>query len=497
MQDRSNQLHLFPMRPVFILLLSLVAAAKIRGVSPENQHLYVPEQNKWHCLLDPSIVLNFDQINDDFCDCPDGSDEPGTGACAFSAEAPKYFFCENEGYFSLKIENYKVDDGVCDYDICCDGSDEPSRKCENKCGEVRKQYDDFVRNRKQNVQEALVAKNYLVEKASQAKQELAEKLAVMKNEIHTKDEDLKFLVAQLASAELSGEDVDEDSVVQEALRLAERVEEKLANIAKTAKELQQKLSLLEKMLSDLAQNFNPNFNDASVKLCVKLFEEYMSNKQEETEEAGVVSLYELTEKLKNIRAPTDEGVVPSFENMVHHYFSKVISTFKPQEDKNDEPRPERISKAAAEINEKIKSLEKVLHSKSSEASIYEEKIHQTFGKNDILRSVEGVWVTGKIGEYIYKLGFLDSLYQDNNLVGRFSSCDDNTLYFTQGSKCWNGPQRSATVYMVCASENRLVSVSEPEKCQYRFVLETPLVCEALTDEDIARGFKVDISKLVI
>ena len=68
-------------------------------------------------------------MNDDYCDCVDGTDEPGTSACGNS-----HFWCENIGYKGQYVFSSRVNDGICD---CCDGSDEkyaaPSSNCENTC----------------------------------------------------------------------------------------------------------------------------------------------------------------------------------------------------------------------------------------------------------------------------------------------------------------------------------------------------------------------------
>ena len=36
----------------------------------------------------------------------------------------KMLYCRNAGYIALYVDDFKVNDGVCDYDVCCDGSDE-------------------------------------------------------------------------------------------------------------------------------------------------------------------------------------------------------------------------------------------------------------------------------------------------------------------------------------------------------------------------------------
>lgn len=62
---------------LFLLLsASSISAASIRGVQPSLLSVYTSDTDKFKCL-DGSKSLQRSRVNDDYCDCLDGSDEPG------------------------------------------------------------------------------------------------------------------------------------------------------------------------------------------------------------------------------------------------------------------------------------------------------------------------------------------------------------------------------------------------------------------------------------
>ena len=98
-----------------------------RGVNPKDFSKY-KNGDTFACIGDEGTVVPASSINDDFCDCTDGSDEPGTSACAGMEPALReiLFFCGwEDGSDSRAVHSSRVNDGVCD---CSNGADEWNRR---------------------------------------------------------------------------------------------------------------------------------------------------------------------------------------------------------------------------------------------------------------------------------------------------------------------------------------------------------------------------------
>ena len=110
-------------------------ALRGRGMTAGMKERYLPVDAPFVCD-NGAKRLPHSSINDGFCDCADGADEPGTSACSGllkdgAAAAAKTFQCVNKGYKLVQIPASRVDDAVCD---CCDGSDEGSLvQCPDVC----------------------------------------------------------------------------------------------------------------------------------------------------------------------------------------------------------------------------------------------------------------------------------------------------------------------------------------------------------------------------
>lgn len=126
----------------------------VRGVSSKHQGFYNPDKD--FTCLDGSISIHFSSVNDDYCDCPDGSDEPGTSACPNGR-----FFCPNIGFKPLYLQSSRVNDGICD---CCDGSDEydSSVACFNQCQKFGEEENEKIKKQLEEANVGFNAKKVLI-----------------------------------------------------------------------------------------------------------------------------------------------------------------------------------------------------------------------------------------------------------------------------------------------------------------------------------------------
>ncbi|XP_045813218.1 glucosidase 2 subunit beta [Trifolium pratense] len=183
------RLQIFLISLLLVLLLPFSSSSKpkdpLLGIAPQDEK-YFKSSDVIKCK-DGSANFNKDQLNDDFCDCPDGTDEPGTSACPSGK-----FYCRNAGHSPVYLFSSRVNDGICD---CCDGSDEydGKAKCPNTCWEAGKVARDKLKKKIATYQEGVKVRKQAIEQAHLALEKDAAELSKLKKE----ESILKGVVKQL------------------------------------------------------------------------------------------------------------------------------------------------------------------------------------------------------------------------------------------------------------------------------------------------------------
>lgn len=206
-----------------LCVLCVVSESIVRSAasSPQNQFLGIaPEDEKYYKssevirCKDGSKKFGRAQLNDDFCDCPDGTDEPGTSACPGGK-----FYCRNVGHTPLQLFSSRVNDGICD---CCDGSDEYDGKvnCPNTCWEAGKVARDKLKKKIATYQEGVVIRNQEVEQAKVAMAKDEAELSKLLND----EKILKRLVEQLKERKEQIEKAEEKERLQKEKEEQEKKE---------------------------------------------------------------------------------------------------------------------------------------------------------------------------------------------------------------------------------------------------------------------------------
>jgi protein kinase C substrate 80K-H len=250
--------------------------------------------------------LSYSQVNDNTCDCPDGSDEPGTAACASidtlspeqplpgslsgstsTANALPGFWCANAGHIGTYIPFSFVNDGVCDYNLCCDGTEEYSGvggvKCPNKCAEIGKEYRRVEEERRKALEKAGKRRKTMAKESRELRRRVEARIASLTTEVEglvAKRDELVKKHDSIVAAD-AGRVIKEGGaggklgvLVGLAKERIEELRETLQEVFDDRKELKAKVDELENILRNFREDYNPNFNDEGVKTAVKAWEDY-------------------------------------------------------------------------------------------------------------------------------------------------------------------------------------------------------------------------------
>lgn len=259
------------------------------------------------------------------------------------------FYCKNKGHVPAYVPHTYINDGVCDYDLCCDGSDEWAGvggvKCPDKCGPIGKEFRRLEEIRQRTAMNAMRRREELVGEAKALKDGVVAKIAELENEIRgweTTKDDLERHYKETERRE-RGKVVSSKGKGSKTTILAglakQRVEglrNALVGVAEKRDALKAKVGQLEAILSTFKEEYNPNFNDEGVKRAVKAWEDYAANKAPEIEALEYSADMELEELTKpdsetdginwaewetEEESDVDASECPLFDTFMHNFLT--------------------------------------------------------------------------------------------------------------------------------------------------------------------------------
>uniref|UniRef100_A0A4W4EET1 Glucosidase 2 subunit beta n=1 Tax=Electrophorus electricus TaxID=8005 RepID=A0A4W4EET1_ELEEL len=445
------------------LALSLGAAVEVqrpRGVPITKRQFY--DENLPFTCLDGSRTIPFDRVNDDYCDCKDGSDEPGTSACPNGN-----FHCTNAGFRPTFIPSSRINDGICD---CCDTTDEynSGAKCENTCKELGRKEREVLQRMAEITKEGFLLKQQLIEEAKAGQQERQRKLTEMQNSRKEMEEKVEALRTVKETAEVPEKEAKErhlkawegkaDGVFVQFMMMFVFFSVSLAEL-QTHAELD----------SDADGSFSETEAQAlfggAEQVDTAAFERVWSNIKDKYV-SEVTSCSALQYNVLVTLSVWCLSVMPSEVAVT------VLSSTAAQKARDDFEESER---ALREVEDQIKNIEK--------------EISFDFGPSAEYTYLYSQCYELPTSEYIYRLCPFNRVSQkpkyggsETNLGtwGAWAGPEENKyllMKYEHGTGCWQGPNRSTTVKLTCGKETAVTSTSEPSRCEYLMEFTTPAVCQ--------------------
>ncbi|XP_018870609.2 glucosidase 2 subunit beta isoform X1 [Gorilla gorilla gorilla] len=524
-----------------LLLLPMCWAVEVkrpRGVSLTNHHFY--DESKPFTCLDGSATIPFDQVNDDYCDCKDGSDEPGTAACPNGS-----FHCTNTGYKPLYIPSNRVNDGVCD---CCDGTDEYNSGviCENTCKEKGRKERESLQQMAEVTREGFRLKKILIEDWKKAREEKQKKLI----ELQAGKKSLEDQVEMLRTVKEEAEKPE---------REAKEQHQKLWEEQLAAAKAQQEQELAADAFKELDDDMDGTVSVTELQTHLELDTDGDGALSEAEAQAllsgdtqiDATSFYDrvwaaIRDKYRSEALPTDLPA-PSAPDLTEPKEEQPPVPSSPTEEEEEEEEEEEAEEeeeeedsevqgeqpeeappplsppqpaspaeedrmppydeqtqafidAAQEARNKFEEAERSLKDMEESIRNLEQEISFDFGPNGEFAYLYSQCYELTTNEYVYRLCPFKLVSQKPKLGGSPTSLGTwgswvgpdhdkfSAMKYEQGTGCWQGPNRSTTVRLLCGKETMVTSTTEPSRCEYLMELMTPAACpepppEAPTEDD--------------
>ncbi|XP_042411366.1 glucosidase 2 subunit beta-like [Zingiber officinale] len=563
-------------------------AREFLGIAPQDEGYYKSDVIK---CKDGAKKFTKQQLNDEFCDCLDGTDEPGTSACPEGK-----FYCRNSGHIPQIIFSSRVNDGLCD---CCDGSDEYNGNvnCSNTCWEAGKAARERLKKKIEKHQDGLVIRKQEVEKAKQEFVKEEVELSKLKNE----EKILKGLVEKLREHKERIKKAEEEERLKKEKEEAQRVAETKSNeqkqlldeypedlperphdkLEKTSQyvkddhgdsiaydhgsdhkshEVPSDHSTNQHVLEDkdittvkaganeetgtkevhpddaadqvqspetteglsreklgrlVASRWTGELSDKQTKEHNDKNEEEKENHDfaESGEEENYDSYYHsdtdddrhqyddedddndfqddadepygkdeveyddssYTDKDFTSESPDTTTGSLSWLDKIQHTVQNVIQAFNFFRTPIDISESSRVNKEYDDASLKLSKLQ-------SRISSLSEKLKHDFGKEKEFYSFYDQCFEYKQNKYVYKVCPFRKASQveghSTTQLGRWANFEESysVMQFSNGEKCWNGPDRSLKVRLRCGLKYELADVDEPSRCEYVAILSTPISC---------------------
>ncbi|CAH8609964.1 unnamed protein product [Schistosoma guineensis] len=419
-----------------------------KGVPLSRSSFYKVGQS--FTCLDGSSAIPWWQVNDDYCDCRDGSDEPGTPACLNGR-----FFCRDMQYRPVYLPSAYVNDSICD---CCDGGDEygSSTNCPSTCGSLAA-----------SLREAQSIKRNQIEQGHKIFQEYVTNLKERKakglfNEDKQYDETLKLAEYDVNSDSSSSSNDNNDNDNEGSIQTNEE------NVDSHLSVGEEKQALNEPSSSSIDSN-QQSFTHDNDNTLIK-------------HEASSLGDTESHEK----KASEYEGHhVGDEDSHMDYDESNVAVTDKQLDDESHHEIPETPSPDEKPVIKDIPTPIPIDYGPEEGFRMLTELPNGCLELND--------------REYTYSLCPFKSVHQKSigssnsdpgtciGRWGRWLESDEyeksyKVMYYENGQQCWNGPTRTTKVFVHCGDSNHLTSVNEPSRCEYVMQLITPAACSEDPDE---------------